>query len=169
MKFNLKMIVATSIMGALTVSAFAQGAGPAGGAGTQGKGKPGQGGPRGGGQGGMKRGMGMDTEVLAKLKLTADQSKQVKALKDKTEAKMKELMAKAKGGDREKMREEFKGVFDGYRTGLSKILTPAQQAQYKKEMAELRKKRGGPGGPGAGGRGAGAGKKGGKGTPPPSI
>jgi Spy/CpxP family protein refolding chaperone len=162
MKNFMKLFVATAVVTAVVGSAFAQGAGPGGQSKGQTKGQTkGQaGGPQGGQPGGRRGGlMKMDSEILEKLKLTDAQKKQVKELKEKTEAKMKELFAgAAKGGDRSKMREQFKPVIEGYQTGMKKILTPKQQEEYEKALKEARKKMsaGRPGGPGAGGPGAGA-------------
>lgn len=154
----MKLFVATAVVTAVVGSAFAQGAGPGGQSKGQTKGQAG--GPQGGQPGGRRGGlMKMDSEILEKLKLTDAQKKQVKELKEKTEAKMKELFASAaKGGDRSKMREQFKPVIEGYQTGMKKILTPKQQEEYEKALKEARKKMsaGRPGGPGAGGPGAGA-------------
>jgi Spy/CpxP family protein refolding chaperone len=158
MKNFMKLFVATAVVTAVVGSAFAQGAGPGGQSKGQTKGQAG--GPQGGQPGGRRGGlMKMDSEILEKLKLTDAQKKQVKELKEKTEAKMKELFAgAAKGGDRSKMREQFKPVIEGYQTGMKKILTPKQQEEYEKALKEARKKMsaGRPGGPGAGGPGAGA-------------
>jgi Spy/CpxP family protein refolding chaperone len=158
MKNFMKLFVATAVVTAVVGSAFAQGAGPGGQSKGQNKGQAG--GPQGGQPGGRRGGlMKMDSEILEKLKLTDAQKKQVKELKEKTEAKMKELFAgAAKGGDRSKMREQFKPVIEGYQTGMKKILTPKQQEEYEKALKEARKKMsaGRPGGPGAGGPGAGA-------------
>jgi Spy/CpxP family protein refolding chaperone len=158
MKNFMKLFVATAVVTAVVGSAFAQGAGPGGQSKGQTKGQAG--GPQGGQPGGRRGGlMKMDSEILEKLKLTDAQKKQVKELKEKTEAKMKELFASAaKGGDRSKMREQFKPVIEGYQTGMKKILTPKQQEEYEKALKEARKKMsaGRPGGPGAGGPGAGA-------------
>lgn len=162
----MKLFVATAVVTAVVGSAFAQGAGPGGQSKGQTKGQAG--GPQGGQPGGRRGGlMKMDSEILEKLKLTDAQKKQVKELKEKTEAKMKELFAgAAKGGDRSKMREQFKPVIEGYQTGMKKILTPKQQEEYEKALKEARKKMGagrpGAGGPGAGGPGA----AGGAGAPP---
>ena len=154
----MKLFVATAVVTAVVGSAFAQGAGPGGQSKGQTKGQAG--GPQGGQPGGRRGGlMKMDSEILEKLKLTDAQKKQVKELKEKTEAKMKELFAgAAKGGDRSKMREQFKPVIEGYQAGMQKILTPKQQEEYEKPLKEARKKMsaGRPGGPGAGGPGAGA-------------
>jgi periplasmic protein CpxP/Spy len=159
MKKLINIAIAASLMAALTATSFAQGAGPAGGAkgGAQGQG---QGKGPGGRRGGM---MAMDAEVLAKLNLTESQKKDIKKLKEDTGKKMKDVFQDAKGGDREAMRDKMKGIFEGYQTGLKKILTPSQFAQFEKEMKEIRKKMGnrGPGGPGgappAGGKGKGKG------------
>lgn len=174
MKKTISIIIAAVMGMTLVTSAFAQGAGPAGG---QKQGGPGgrQGGPQGGPQGGRMRmnPMQMDEPILAKLNLSGDQKKQVKNLKEQTGKKMKELMEKGqKGGDRTKMREEFRSMMKGYNDGLEKILTAPQQAQYKKEMEAARKKMreqwgNRQGGPGAGGPGAGGPGKGGAGKGKP--
>ena len=190
MKNVIKVFVAIAVMGVMTVSAFAQGAGPGGGK----KGAVGQGGPGGPGGpgGGQRRGnfMDRDAEVLAKLKLTDGQKGKVKTLKEATAKKMAELFKSmggagagaaggAKGGAKQGggfagMREKLKPVMDGYTSGLKAILTPPQTAAYEKgmkEMMEKRKAERGAGGPGAGaGVGAGKGKGKGKGgTPPPTA
>lgn len=92
MKNVIKMFVAMAVMGVMTVSAFAQGAGPGGPKG----GAPGAQGGK-GGQGGAMRRMDLDTDVLAKLNLTAAQKTKVKALKDARNAKAQELF-KSMGG-----------------------------------------------------------------------
>lgn len=181
MKNTIKLFVATVIVGAMSVSAFAQGAGPAGQ-----KGGPGAGGQRGpGGGGGMRRMGDMDAEILAKLNLTAAQKASVKKLKDtmktKVEALMKSAMPKggaaAGGGDKNKggakggpgggrmqmspeLRKKFTAIRDDYQAGLKKTLTPKQFADYEKEVKAMREKmrqQFGNRGPGA------AGKPGGKG------
>lgn len=164
----MKLLVATMVVTAVAGSSFAQGAGPGGG--KKGGAAGGPGGP--GGPGGQRRMGGLmnrDAEVLAKLNLTDGQKKQVKELKSKTEAKMKEMFAgmggpaggagagagkgKGKGappaggppaggpgGPGAGMREKMKEVFDGYTNGMKKILTPVQQKDYEKGMKELRDK-----------------------------
>ncbi len=173
MKKTISIIIAAVMGMTLVTSAFAQGAGPAGGQKQGGPGGPG--GRQGGPQGGRMRmnPMQMDEPILAKLNLSGDQKKQVKNLKEQTGKKMKELMEKGqKGGDRSKMREEFRSMMKGYNDGLEKILTAPQQAQYKKEMEAARKKMreqwgNRQGGPGAGGPGAGGPGKGGAGKGKP--
>lgn len=181
MKNVIRNFVVMAVMSALTVSAFAQGAGPGGGKGQAGGGKPGQGGPGGPG-GGMRRGpgmmMGMDSEILAKLKLTKPQMDAVKKVKEDTKKKMDALRGSmpkpAAGGERPKMdpgmREKFKSLMDGYQAGMKKAMGDAKFAEYQKMMkAAMDKMRekggfggGRPGGPGAaGGPGAGKGKGGG--------
>ncbi len=180
MKNVIKSFVAMAVMTALTVTAFAQGAGPGGGKGQAGGGKPGQGGP--GAGGGMRRGpgmmMGMDSEILAKLKLTKPQMDAVKKVKDDTKKKMDALRASmpkpAAGGERPKpdpaMRDKFKALMDGYQAGMKKAMGDAKFAEYQKMMkAAMDKMRekggfggGRPGGPGAAGAGAGKGKGGNK-------
>ena len=153
---NLKALMAVGVAVAMIGSAFAQGAGPKG---------AGQGGKRGpGGPGGMRRGgpMGFDGPVLEKLNLTASQKTQVKSLKDKLGKEAQATMEKNRG-NRDAMREAFKGFGKKYKEGLDKILTPAQQKQYKTLMkAEMEKRRKEMGNrrPGGAGRPAGG--------PPPS-
>lgn len=193
MKNVVKLFVAVAVMSVVTVSAFAQGAGPAKGGAAQGGKAGGPGGP-----GGMRRGggmMGMDDAVLAKLNLTADQKKKVAALKEATKKKGEDFRkslglgagagagkagagkagkagaAGGPGGQRIKLtddqRAKLKAIGEGYQTGLKKILTPTQQASYEKEMKAQREKMRSQfqkgGGPGA------AGAKGkGKNIPPQS-
>jgi Spy/CpxP family protein refolding chaperone len=189
MKNVVKVFVAVAVMSVFTVSAFAQGAGPAKGGVQGGK----AGGP--GGPGGMRRGggmMGMDDAVLAKLNLTADQKKKVASLKEATKKKGEEFRkslglgagagkagagkagAGGPGGQRVKLTDEqrnkLKAIGEGYQSGLKKILTPTQQATYEKEMKAQREKmrsqfqKGGA----AGGPGGAAGKGKGKNIPPQS-
>ena len=183
MKNVIKMFVAVAMLGVMSVSAFAQGAGPGGA-----KGAPGQKGPGGPG-GGMRRG---DDTILATLNLTDKQKTAIKSLKDATKVKSDELRkslglgggggkpgagagagkpgAGAPGGGRPhftpEMRQKFKAIQDFYHSGLAKILTPTQMTAYDKARKDAMAKRqaegGGPGGPGA--------TKGkGKGTPPPTA
>ena len=186
MKNVIKMFVAIAVMGVMSVSAFAQGAGPGGAVGGAAGAKQGAHGAKGGG--GMRRG-NMDAEVLAKLNLTDGQKAKVKALKEATQKKMQELMksmggpgaggpgkaggpgAGKPGGNFAGMREKFKPIMDSYNAGLKGILTPPQFTAYEKGMKEMREKmkaeRAAGGGPGTPpGKGAGKGK--GKGTPPPT-
>lgn len=186
MKNVIKMFVAIAVMGVMSVSAFAQGAGPGGARGPQAGGK--QGGPG----GGMKRGFGnRDAEVLAKLNLTDGQKAKVKALKEETQKKVQELMksmggpggpppgkgggkpgagagAGRPGGNFPGMREKFKPIMEAYNAGIKAILTPPQYAAYEKGMKEMNEKRkaerDAAGGAGAAGKGKGKGK----GTPPPT-
>lgn len=179
MKNVIRNFVALAVMSALTVSVFAQGAGPGAGKGQAGGGRPGQGG-QGGPGGGMRRGpgmmMGMDSEILAKLKLTKPQMDAVKKVKEDTKKKMDALrasMPKPKDGERPKMdpgmRDKFKGLMDGYQAGMKKAMGDKKFAEYQKLMKEAMDKmreKGGfgggrPGGPGAAG-GAGKGKGGNK-------
>lgn len=187
MKNAIKLFVATAIVGALSVSAFAQGAGPAGQKGA-GKGGPGAAGQRGPGGGGMRRMGDMDGEILAKLNLTDAQKSAIKKLKETMKTKVEALMksaapkAPAKGGDKTKggpaaggpggrpsfspeMRAKFTAIRDDYQAGLKKTLTPKQFTDYEKAVKAMREKmrqQFGNRGPGAGGPGA-AGKGKGKG------
>jgi Spy/CpxP family protein refolding chaperone len=154
MKKLLNIIVAASVMAALTATSFAQGAGPAGG----GKGAPGQG-QQGKGPGGRRGGLGsMDAEILAKMNLTTAQKDAIKKLKEETQKKVQDLMKDSKG-DREGMREKFKPIMEGYQAGMKKILG-AKYPEYEKAMKEMRKKfqNRGPGGPAGGPPPAGKGK-----------
>jgi Spy/CpxP family protein refolding chaperone len=170
------MFVALAIVGVMSASAFAQGAGPGGAAGGR-TGQKGHAGPGGQRRGGM---MKLDEEVLAKLNLTDGQKDKVKALKESTTKKVQELMkasgfgkpgaggapGQGKPGGPGGMREKMKPIMDGYTNGMKAILTPTQYAGYEKGVKEARAKMraqfggGKPGGPGAG-------KK--KGTPPPTA
>lgn len=149
---NTKALMAVFVAVAMIGSAFAQGAGPQAGGPGQGKGgKRGPGGPMG------RRGgpMNFDGPVLDKVNLNATQKSQVKTLKEKLGKDMKAAFDKNQG-NREAMRTAMKGVGKSYRDGLMKILTPAQQKQYKslmkaemeKRRKEMGNRRGGPGGPG---------------------
>ncbi|HLO99006.1 MAG TPA: hypothetical protein VK171_10465, partial [Fimbriimonas sp.] len=179
MKNAIKLFVATAIVGALSVSAFAQGAGPAGQKGGA-KGGPAQGGP---GGGGMRRMGDMDGEILAKLNLTDAQKSAIKKLKESMKTKMEALMKSAapkgdgkadknKGGPAAggpgarrmqmspELRQKFTAIRDDYQAGLKKTLTPKQFGEYEKAVKEMREKmrqQFGNRGPGAGGP-AGAGK-----------
>ncbi|HMS54134.1 MAG TPA: hypothetical protein PKA27_01915 [Fimbriimonadaceae bacterium] len=154
---------------AMASMSFAQAAGPKGGAGKPGagvqKGAPG-GGPGAGRQGGMRRGMGMNEEMMAKLGLSADQKKKIEALNKKTQDQMKAVFEGSKG-DREKAREKMRPIMENQRNEMKKILTPAQQAkleQLRKEMIEKFRKDGAA----IGNRGGTAPKAGGKPPTPPS-
>ncbi len=158
--FTLVGIVAA--VGALATASFAQKPGPGGQGGQGGKFGGGQGGP---GQGRMQGMRKMQEEILAKLNLTADQKSKIKALNDKFQ---KDIQALMKSGDPQSNRDKFRELSKNHRDAMMKILTPAQQTQYKKLIDEARKKFGGPGGPGGAGAGKGPGKggggKGGSGT-----
>lgn len=171
-----KFVVALGILSAtlgLSVAAFAQGAGPRGGAprgpgGPGGFGQRGPGGP--GGPGGMmERRKKMQEEMFAKLGLNAAQKKKVKALDDKLMAHMKDVFTKA-GGDRSKVREEMMNSRKAYDKDLKGVLTPAQWKKLEDMRKEMRAKMGrGPGGPGGfrgpggpGGPGGAPGRPGGK-------
>ena len=143
--------------------------------------RPGMGGGPGGpgGQRGGNRMLDMDKKILDGLKLTADQTAKVKALKTKVGDKMKAMRAKMgpppggppaggppAGGppkmddaQRQKMRAAMQGIRKEYTDGLAKILTKAQKATYdaqmKAEMDKMRAQFGGGGmrGGNMGGRG----------------
>lgn len=155
--------VAVAAVAALTVTSFAQGAGPKGG--TQGgaQGQRGQGGP-GGGREAMKKRM---EEMIKKLNLSADQKKSWEKVATAQREEMQAMRKKNEGKDvdRQKMMKEFMAMREKYQAKFMKILNPKQQEQYKKMMEEMRKQfqgRGGAGGPGGRpGAGGGAPKGGG--------
>lgn len=163
LKLSMAALAALALVGPMAASALAQGAGPTGaqggGAAQAGKGKRGQ------GPAGMRRRggpMGFDAPVLAKLNLTSAQQTQVKALKDKLSTSMREAMEKnrAANGDREAMKKTLQGFTKQYREGLEKILTPAQQKQYKTLLkAEMEKRK----------KAMGERRRGGAGAPPPAL
>ena len=152
MKKIWKGIVVAGIAATLVVPAMAQQAGPTGG-GLQG----GQTGAKHGGQGGGKM-LKIGQEVLAKVQppLSKDQEKQISALKKKTMASMKELRDKAQTGDKSKLREDMKKIFEDHRKAMMAILTPDQQKSYEALMKEAMAKAKADGGA----------KKGGKVNPP---
>lgn len=76
------------------------------------------------------------------LKLSDDQQKQVYTLNLDRAKKMQEMRSSG-NMDREKMRESM----EAFNKDLAKVLTPEQQAQYKKILEERRGNRGGGGGP----------------------
>jgi len=184
------LVLALAVLGVASFSA-AQQAGPAGGvkAGKgagQGKGAPGQG-QRGMGPGMMARLGEIEDKALAKVNPTADQKKQIAALRTKEkparEAFMKKLMdaaqknqgqAPAAGGQGRRMQlspelmEEGKKLQESHNDAMKKILGEAKFKQFEEALkAERQSMRpGGPGGPGGAGAAGGKGKKGG-GTPPP--
>lgn len=142
-------------LGALATASFAQKPGP----GQGGKGNKVDGGKGGPGQGGRMQGMRkMQEEILAKLNLTADQKAKIKSLNDKFQKEIQDLM---KAGDPQSNRDKFRELSKTHREAMLKILTPAQQKQYKTLIDEARKKFGGPGGPGGAGGNRGPGKGGG--------
>lgn len=181
------LILALAVLGVASFS-FAQQAGPAGGV------KPGKGGGAGQRGGGMGAGMmnrlaEIEDKALAKVNPTADQKKQIAALRTKEkparEAFMKKIMEAAQknqgqagggagqGGGRRmqlspELMEEGKKLNESHMDALKKILGDAKFKQFEEALkAERQSMRpGGPGGPGGAGAAGGKGKKGG-GTPPP--
>lgn len=141
---NTKALMALAVAVAMIGSAFAQAAGPQGenkGSGQSGA-KGAKGAKRGqqmmGRRGGM---MNFDGPVLAQLNLTSAQQSKVKTLKEKLAKEMKTTLEKNRG-DREAMRKSLQAVGKQYRDELAKVLTPAQQKQYKTLMkAEMEKRR----------------------------
>ncbi|MBS1716275.1 MAG: Spy/CpxP family protein refolding chaperone [Armatimonadetes bacterium] len=145
----MKRLLILSLLAVSTASLLAQAPGPKAGA-------PGQGGA--GGHGEKMNRMGqMEKEILSKLNLTADQKKQIAALQKQLKPKREALMAQMKDakGDRTKMqalRPQFQALRKEHEEGLMKILTPAQQKQFKDAIAQWMKDHPRPGG-GAGGGG----------------
>ena len=171
MRKILNLFIIGVMASGLIATSAAQGAGPAGGA--PGAGHEGR--APGKGPGGGMRMMGkMSDEILAKLNLTKEQKAKIEALKKKNQAKMDELrkgfQQGGKGtpgndGDRKAGMEKMRAAMKAQHEDLMKILTPAQQAQFEKEVKAMREKmmkeRGGVGGPGGpGGEAPKNGKKG---------
>ena len=122
----------------------------------------------------QQRGMGalMDEKVIKVLKITSEQTEEIKTVNDgmreKIVARMREL-----GGDRDKMREEFAKVRKEIDEETLAVLTSDQKKKFEEmkgkpfEMPESA--RGGRGGPGGdrggfgGGRGGPGGDRGGAG------
>lgn len=157
MKKVLTIVAAGVLTLGLVGAAAAQNAGAKGGKAT------------GGAQGGRVRGgMRMGQDIMAKLNLTPDQKKKVDALQKKTGDEMKKVMGDGKG-DRRQMRDKVRPIMESYRKSLMDILTPEQEAKFKKLMEEARAKfrQGGAGRPGGAQGGAKAGGAKTK-TPPPS-
>lgn len=172
------LILALAVLGVASFS-LAQQAGPAGGV-KQGRGQ-GQG-PRGGGGAMMARMGEIEDKALAKVGVTAEQKKQIAALRTKEkparEAFMKKVMdamqksqgqgqGKGQGGAgaglSPELREEGKKLSESHMDAMKKILGDAKFKQFEEALkAERQAMR--PGGPGA--AGGGKGKKGGT-TPPP--
>lgn len=130
-------MIAIVAAASLTTGALAQGAGPKNGAPGvgqgkgQGKGQPGQGERRMGG--GMRK---MQEEIIAKLNLSKEQKAKVEALRKKQQAEFEKIRQGGERPDREKM----KAMMEKNNKDFMAILTPQQQAQYKKLMEEARAK-----------------------------
>ncbi len=131
------------LVGATLGVAFAQAAGPTGGApaGDQAKAKH-AGNP-------MKRMQKLNQEILKELKLTPEQETQLKDLQTKMQEKGKELAAKLKEQgatpDKKANRKELMAFRKEYQDGIKAILTTDQQKQYadlmKKKLEDLNEKR----------------------------
>lgn len=94
------------------------------------------------GAGGMQRMQQMRDEIFAKLNLTADQKKKVKALDEAQAAKAKVMIAELQkpGVDRTKAMDKFKALRDDYQKGLGKILSKDQMKKYEALAKEARDK-----------------------------
>ncbi|MCW5936053.1 MAG: hypothetical protein KIT11_01940 [Fimbriimonadaceae bacterium] len=168
MKNKLYGALLAAIVLAFGTTAFAQKAGPKGGA------------PQMGGPGGGRMMMGgkmqeAHKKVLGELGLNANQKTKITQLDQKRENELKALRGKAgKPGqpasqsDREAMRGKMQKIQADYQAGMKATLTPAQftkyEARMKEEMAKLRAQREKEGGR-QGGAKAGGGKPAGKGKP----
>jgi Spy/CpxP family protein refolding chaperone len=148
-----KNVLVVAAVAALSVGAFAQGAGP--GAKRQGEG------PR------MQQGQrGRFVQALEKLDLTDKQKQQIQKARDQWTKAMEDAR---KEQDREKRRTMMREAAKTFREQLDKILTAEQKKKLEAELRQMRSNRpGGPGGPGLGPRQGGgnakegAGKAGGK-------
>lgn len=146
-KVTVAALVAIMLIGAVS-SAFAQAAGPKGGAPGAGQ-KPGQG-QRGG------FGKRMQEEVFAKLNLTPKQSAQIKAINEKYKVQYEALRpAVAPGKQRTPMsdadRKKFMAIREKQNAEFLAVLTPAQKTKFEALMKEMRAKmQNGGGRPGGG-------------------
>lgn len=134
MKKLLLLSLVASAFG-LTSAAFAQAAGPAGGtpqAPVDGKGA----------KGGRKAMEKMNEEILAKLNLTDDQKAKLKAHREETETKLKELRKSAKGAaDKEAVKEKAKAIQKENQAFMKQTLTKEQMREYQKLRREALKAR----------------------------
>jgi hypothetical protein len=156
-------IVAGAVLG-LSAVTFGQAAGAKQGGAKQGGAKQGakqggarQGGVRAGGQGANRMGRmaKMQEELLAKLKLNADQKKKVEAHDKKMAAKMKAMfdeMQKKPNSDRSAMRAKFTALREEGDKGMKAILTADQWTKFEVARKEAREKMRKEFGGGAGGR-----------------
>lgn len=160
---NIRFLI-TAAIAATSITVFAQkpptgGAGHAGAPGQHGQGQRGPGGP-----GGMRRG-GMPDDLKKELNFTPAQEKQMKAIRDKYDAKLKAAgfvrpqPGQKPGGARPDF-SKFMPIFQAQRKEMEAVYTPKQKDIMKKYM-EAHGFKGGPGGMRMGGPG-------GKGGPPPT-
>ncbi len=175
MKSTLKTITLSVAVLAMSVTAFAQSAGPGGASGANGaQGRPG--GDPAQRQAMMKAMVDIEKKILAELKLTPDQMKKIAGLDKKRDADRKAMMEKAKAAgakqDRQAGQEERRKMMAEYRNSLKNILGAAKYATYEKRTREEMQKwaiahgipmRGGPGAAGGKAGTAGKGGAGGKG------
>ncbi len=142
MKKNLIVSVLMAATLLVSSAAFAQQAGPRGGAPGAAAGREQR------AQGGMRMMQEAHEKALAGLNLNAGQKTKIAELDRKRNNDMKALREKGQTGNREAMRGEARKIQEEYRKGLQSVLTPAQWEQYQKSMAaamkEAREKRGGP-------------------------
>jgi len=84
-------------------------------------------------------------EAIKRLKLTPAQIKKYDEIDAHSTARMEKLRAQAKGGRPDF--SQFKPIMDERNSMMTKMLSPGQQAEFKKMQAERRSRgRGGPGG-----------------------
>jgi len=130
MKNILHLIIATTLLAGLTVSALAQEAGPRRGQGAQAGAGAGQ-------RGQMGRLGEVQKKVLAQLDLTTDQKSKIAALDKKTKEEAMKLM---QGGRTPETREQMQDLTKKHREAMLKILTPAQRTKFQELMkAEMKK------------------------------
>lgn len=148
-KITVAALAAMMLVGAVS-SAFAQAAGPKGGAPGVGSGQKGQQGQRGG------FGRRMQEEIFAKLNLTPKQTAQIKAINEKYKNQYEALRpAGTPGQQRTPMtdadRKKFMAIRAKQNAEIMAVLTPAQKTKFEALMKEMRAKfQGGGGRPGGG-------------------
>ena len=140
MRFGRGLAVAVLVLVASV--AQAQGGGMGGGRpGGMGGGRPGGMGQGGQGQGGMAR----QNEMLYKgITLTSAQQAKIDSIQAAGRATMQGMMQS--GADMSAMRDQMVAMRQAQATAVRNVLTPEQQAQYDKNLAEMQQNAGGMGG-----------------------
>ena len=99
-----------------------------------------------GGERGGRRGGNRSQALFNGITLTADQQTQVTAIRERHRSEMQALNPRENPDDRAKMMQNMQTQLAEIRA----VLTPDQQTQFDKNVAEMRdrmQQRGGPGGP----------------------